>query len=104
MFAETSTRIRLQVAHVFRINRRLAETVSILCARLMITTRTAIQCFDVFPIAHWRMAVLVCTRQFHYVPADVATEEGCSRLASEANRLMGGIDGLVSDRAMPFGG
>ncbi|CAM9675388.1 unnamed protein product [Laminaria digitata] len=34
--------------------------------------------------------------QFHYVPADVATEEGCSRLASEANRLMGGIDGLVN--------
>lgn len=50
------------------------------------------------------MAVLVCTRQFHYVPADVATEEGCSRLASEANRLMGGIDGLVSGLAMPFGG
>lgn len=29
------------------------------------------------------------------MPADVATEEGCSRLAAEAGRLMGGIDGLV---------
>lgn len=53
---------------------------------------------DVSPIVHWRMAVVVCIPQFHYVPADVATEEGCSRLASEANRLMGGIDGLVSGR------
>lgn len=37
-----------------------------------------------------------CLRQFHFVPADVATEEDCSRLASEADRLMGCVDGLVS--------
>eukprot|EP00904_Undaria_pinnatifida_P007461 jgi/Undpi1/3845/HiC_scaffold_16.g07214.m1 len=43
-----------------------------------------------------RLSELSPSCQFHYVPADVATEEGCSRLASEANRLMGGIDGLVN--------
>lgn len=37
-----------------------------------------------------------CSRQFYFVQADVATEEGCSTLASEADRLMGCIDGLVS--------
>lgn len=36
------------------------------------------------------------SRQFYFVPADVATEEGCSNLASEADRLMGCVDGLVS--------
>ncbi|CAM9503348.1 unnamed protein product [Pylaiella littoralis] len=37
-----------------------------------------------------------CRKLFYFVPADVATEEGCSRLASEADRLMGHIDGLVN--------
>lgn len=34
--------------------------------------------------------------QFFYVRADVATVEGCTKLAEEADRLMEGIDGLVS--------
>lgn len=38
----------------------------------------------------------LCSRQFYFVPADVATEAGCSRLASEVDRLMGCVDGLVS--------
>lgn len=35
-------------------------------------------------------------QQFFFVVADVATEKGCSTLASEADRRMDGIDGLVS--------
>ncbi|CBN78054.1 conserved unknown protein [Ectocarpus siliculosus] len=34
--------------------------------------------------------------RFFFVPADVAKEEDCSRLVSEADRLMGCIDGLVN--------
>ncbi|CAM9228632.1 unnamed protein product [Ectocarpus fasciculatus] len=36
------------------------------------------------------------TIEFFFVPADVAKEEDCSRLVSEADRLMGCIDGLVN--------
>lgn len=39
--------------------------------------------------------------QFFSVVADVATEEGCSTLAAEADRLMDGIDGLVSFLSVP---
>eukprot|EP00903_Cladosiphon_okamuranus_P011734 g11033.t1 len=43
-----------------------------------------------------RLAEHTPSCQFYFVPADVATEEGCSRLASEADRLMGCVDGLVN--------
>lgn len=43
-----------------------------------------------------RLAALYPACQFFFVVADVATEKGCSTLASEADRRMDGIDGLVN--------
>lgn len=45
-----------------------------------------------------RLVELYPACQFFFVVADVATEEGCSTLAAEADRRMDGIDGLVSIR------
>ncbi|CAM9951314.1 unnamed protein product [Ascophyllum nodosum] len=59
---------------------------------VMISARTK----DAGEKAVTRLTETAPSCQFYFALADLATEEGCSGLASEAERLMGAIDGLVN--------